>query len=120
MHRLRHARSLARFLLVWFALYLGAAVASPLVAPQAFEVICSGAGTAKLLAKSADGGSQEVQTFGMDCPLCLPVGAPPPLPVATEVPPPMPLAHVMRPVPSAHIAGLTAAPLPARGPPVFA
>ncbi|MES2187917.1 MAG: DUF2946 family protein [Pseudomonadota bacterium] len=119
MHALRNARHLARFLLVWFALYLGAAVASPILAPQGFELICSSAGTTKLLVKTGDGSSSGAQASAMDCPLCLPVGAPPPPAAATAVLPALPLAHVLRPVPAAHIAALTAAPPPGRGPPAF-
>jgi hypothetical protein len=33
MQTLRHARQLTRFVLVWFALALGVAMASPLVSP---------------------------------------------------------------------------------------
>ena len=41
----RTARSVARFLLAWFALYLGAAAASPLLAPAGYAVICSADGS---------------------------------------------------------------------------
>ena len=56
MQTLRHAHFLARFVLVWFALAIGVAIASPIVNPQAIELICSGSGGAmKLLVKSDDG-----------------------------------------------------------------
>lgn len=41
MSSLRHTKLLARFVLVWFALSIAAAIASPLVRPQALELICS-------------------------------------------------------------------------------
>jgi hypothetical protein len=116
----RIARLIARFVLAWFALYLGAAVASPLVHPSdSFELVCSGAGTAKLIKKSDSGDSgTAVHAGSMDCPLCAPGGAPPPSVPAMVVAPTQPLAHVLRPIPAARIAAITAAPLPARGPPL--
>ncbi|WP_198971948.1 DUF2946 family protein [Xylophilus sp. ASV27] len=117
MHALRQLRHLTRFLLVWFALYLGAAAASPLVAPQSFDVICSGAGMVKLVLKTADGGVHEAKASAMDCPLCAPGGAPPAPSTHGVAAPVQPLAYVLRAIPAARIAALTAAPLPARGPP---
>ncbi|QHI98099.1 hypothetical protein GT347_08885 [Xylophilus rhododendri] len=111
------ARLIARFVLAWFALYLGAAVASPLVHPSAsFELVCSGAGTAKLIKKSDTG--SEAHSASMDCPLCAPGSAPPPLFPTLIAAPAQPLAYVLRSIPAARIAGITAAPLPARGPPL--
>jgi len=116
MHRLRSARTLARLLLAWFVLSLGVAVASPMVHPQAMELICSSAGAIKVLVKTDDG-VKEASAHTLDCPLCVTAGTPPPVVLAT-VAPVHPLSHALRPVPAAHIAWLTAAPLPARGPPV--
>jgi hypothetical protein len=117
MHCLRTARNLARFVLVWFVLSLGAAVASPMVKPQSMELICTGTGVIKVLIKSDDG-VKEMSTHTLDCPLCMTAGTPPPVAHA-EVEPVSPLSHVLRPIAAAHIAWLTAAPLPARGPPAF-
>ena len=116
MHSLRSARFLARVVLAWFALSLGVAIASPLIKPVSFEVVCasSGTGAMKLVAKS-DGGEQPRHAT-LDCPLCAGLAAPPP--VTTAVPSfDVPLAHVLQPIPAARIAAATAAPLPARGPP---
>ena len=93
------------------------AVASPLVNPQAMELICSGSGAIKLLVKTDDG-VQEMSSHTLDCPLCVHVGAPPPAAQA-QLPVAHPLAHALRPIPAAHIAARTAAPLPPRGPPAF-
>ena len=117
LQSLRRLRWLVRLVLAWFALSLGVAAASPLVHPQAMELICSGAGAFKVIVKTDDG-AQEMQSHTLDCPLCVHVGAPPPAAVAT-LPQPHPLAHALRPIPAAHIAARTAAPLPPRGPPVF-
>ncbi|MDR3452428.1 MAG: DUF2946 domain-containing protein [Rhodoferax sp.] len=116
MHALRNAHFLARWVLACFVLAIGVAVASPLVKPQSMELVCSGAGAMKLLIKTDDG-SQETSHHTLECPLCAALGAPPPQP-RTVAEPFQPLSHVLRPIPAAHIAALTAAPLPARGPPI--
>jgi hypothetical protein len=113
---LRRTRTVARFMLVWFALSLGVAMASPLVNPQSFEMICSGGGVMKMLVKADDGTSAEVQMRMADCPLCVSVGAPPPE-VTAAAAPAQPLAVAVQSVPSALIAALTSVPPPARGPP---
>lgn len=112
---MRQAHRLARFVLVWFALSIGVAIASPLVKPQAIELICSGSGAMKLLVKTDDG-SQQASSHTLDCPLCASMSAPPPV-ARHSAEPAQPLAHVLQSIPAAHIAALTAAPLPARGPP---
>ena len=115
MTALRTFSALRLWVLAWFVASMGVAIASPLVHPQAFEVICSGAGTIKLLVQTDDG-TVEMGAMGIDCPLCFTPSAPPPTPVAA-VQPPHPLAHALQPVEAARIAAATAAPLPARGPP---
>lgn len=117
LQTLRSLRWLARLVLAWFVVSMGVAVASPLVNPQAIELICSGSGAIKLLVKTDDG-AQEMQSHTLDCPLCAQLGAPPPASQA-QLPAAHPLAHALRPIPAAHIAARTAAPLPPRGPPVF-
>jgi hypothetical protein len=118
MQTLRNAHLIARFVLVWFALSIGVAIASPIVKPQGLDLICTGTvGVMKVLVKTDDG-SKEVSSHTMDCPLCASLSAPPP--VARWVAEPVqPLAYVMRSIPAARIASLTGAPPPARGPPAF-
>ena len=111
----RTLSALRLWVLAWFMASLGVAVASPLVHPQSFEVICSGSGIIQLLVQTDDG-PVEMGAMGMDCPLCATLSAPPPVPVAALLPP-HPLAHALQPVEAARIAAATAAPLPARGPP---
>jgi hypothetical protein len=118
LQSLRGAHLLARFVLVWFALSLGVAVASPIVKSQAMELICSGSGVMKLLLKTDDG-TKEVVSYTLDCPLCISNGAPPSLAATAKFEPVQPLAYVIQSIPAAHMASLTAAPLPARGPPAF-
>jgi len=122
MHLLRnHPRFLGlvgRWVLLWFALSIGAAVASPIVHPQAVELVCSSAGSIKAVVQTDDG-VQEMGASHMDCPLCLLAGAPPPAPAAAAFDLPLPLGRVLQSIPAARLAAATAAPLPARGPPTF-
>ncbi len=116
MHRLRTAHFLARLVLVWFALSIGAAIASPFINPLDTQLICSGNGAMKVLVKDADGKMVEGSGHKLNCPLCATLGAPPPEPVRMD-PPSQPLAYVLQTIPAARIAALVGAPLPARGPP---
>lgn len=117
MQILRNAHRLTRFVLVWFALFIGVAVASPLVKPQSSQIVCSAMGGMKMVLAD-DAADVPVASDGMACPLCAPTGAPP-SPVALSFQLPSDLAHALRPMPSAHLAWLTGSPLPPRGPPAF-
>jgi hypothetical protein len=117
LHTLRNAHQLAKLVLLWFVLSMGAAIASPLVQPQSFELICSGTGAMKLLVKSDDGNAVQA-SHGLDCALCIQASAPPPA-STVSVAPPHPLAYATQSVPAAVIAARTALPPPARGPPSF-
>ena len=107
---------LGRCVLAWLALSMGVAAAAPLIQSQGFELICTSTGAVKLIVKGEDGGSA-LGAGHLDCPMCLPHAAPPP--PALQLPPPTesPLWHAQQPVERARIAAITAAPLPARGPP---
>lgn len=107
----------ARFVLLWFALSIGVAIASPIIKPQAMELICTSAGATKLLVKT-DEGVKEVSGHTLDCPLCINLSAPPPVARLTAETA-QPLGYVLQSIPAAHVAARTAAPLPARGPPAF-
>ena len=118
MQSLCRFTNLTRFVLVWFVLSLGVAVASPMVKPQDILLVCSASGTAKVLVQSDDGSTSELGASAMDCPLCMTGGAPP-MALQTQVEPAQPLAYALQSVTSAHIAARTAAPPPARGPPTL-
>ena len=107
LQSLRNAHRLTRLVLVWFALSLGVAVASPILNPQASELICSGAGVMKLIVMTDDG-ANEVSGSMLDCPLCATGGAPPPPQARAVAEPVQPLGHVLQSIPSAQIAALTA------------
>jgi hypothetical protein len=115
LHTLRHAHQLAKLVLVWFVLSMGVAIASPLVQPQSFELICSGTGAMKLLVKSDDGTAAQA-SHGLHCAMCVQASAPPPV-LRLTAEPPGPLAYATQALPAAIIAAQTAAPPPARGPP---
>lgn len=112
----RALTTLRLWVLGWVLVSMGAAMASPLVSPQGIELICASNGSIQMRVLTDDG-AVEVGSTGMDCPLCSPLGtAPPPAPAPAPLPP-HPLAHALQRIEAAHIAALTAAPLPARGPP---
>ena len=120
LQSLRNAHRLTRFVLVWFALFVGAAVASPLVKPEAVQLVCSAMGGVKLVQADAAGAEVDgvVAHSALDCPACLPLIAPPvadllaPLPTGN-------LSHVLQPLPAARLASLLGQPWQARAPPVF-
>jgi len=119
LHTLRNAPWLAKLALLWFALTLGAAVASPMVQPQQELVICTGAGMLKVVL--ADDGTVTTAATpdtgdALFCPLCLAGGAPAAV-VVKPINPPQSTGRVRQGTPTVHIAARSAAPLPARGPP---
>ena len=117
LHTLRNTPWLARLALLWFALTLGVAVASPVVNPQEELVICTSAGMVKVVL-NADGSLSTSPSSEVSCPLCVTGGAPPSF-VSVTFPPLQPLGRVLQSIPAARIATATAAPPPSRGPPSF-
>ena len=121
MQFLRQSHLITRLALLWFALFVCVAAASPLVNPQSMEMVCSGSGVMKMVIQDqsqSDEGLGVASGHTLDCSLCGTVGAPPP--VAISLPAlPQPLAYALQSIPQARIAALTGAPLPARGPPTF-
>ncbi len=115
-HTLRNSPWLAKLALLWFALTLGVAVASPMVNPQADLVICTSAGMVKL-ALNADGSVSSTPSAEAHCPLCVMGGAPPSV-ASLVFEPVQPLGHVLQGIAAAIIAAKTAAPPPSRGPPI--
>ena len=108
---------LARLVLVWFALFIGVAIASPIFNPTETKMVCSSAGGMKMVASGEEGADVKLAA-NMDCPLCAPVHVPlqscnTPFDHAS------PLAHSLHPVAAALIAAHTAPPLPSPGPPAL-
>jgi len=115
MFSLANHKFIARLVLVWFALFIGVAIASPILKPTETQMVCSSAGGMKMVASGEEGADAKL-TANMDCPLCAPVLVP------LQTSPASfdhasPLAHSLPPVAAALIAAQTAPPLPSRGPP---
>lgn len=119
MQALRNSKLIARLTLAWFALFIASAIASPIIKPSYWQMVCSASGPMKLV-DAAAGNTDEADSGGMHCPLCLgtSLAAPPPTHPA-KFAKPSSLAHALQPVAAAHIASVTAPPLPSRGPPAF-
>ena len=117
MQHFRNAKLIARFVLVWFVLSIGVAIASPMVKPQAMQLVCSGAGAMKVVV-AGDDGKVPVSSHTLDCPLCASVGAPPPIEFlvfrATS-----PKGFVPLSAGNDFVTSVLAAPPPARGPPAL-
>lgn len=117
MKTLRATTQLRWWVLAWFALCLGVAVASPLVQPKPIEVVCSSTGGLKMVVH-AEGGPVNSGAMGMDCPLCL-LEASPPETQQARVPAQLPLARQPLPLSCVPTVAAMAAPPPARAPPFF-
>ena len=124
LQTIRQAPRLIRAVLAWFVLSVGLAVAAPVLQPQSLSLVCSAAGSVKLVA-TGDLGDQGNPSAPMaahhtlDCVLCFALSAPPSAAVqlAATAPPP---TGLLSSHPATHITGRTAAPPPARGPPAQA
>jgi hypothetical protein len=117
MQALRNSKLIAKLVLVWFALFMGSAIASTVIQPGNLQMVCSTGGVMKMVDTSGDGEELKA-SVNMDCPLCATVTAPL-SPSSTQFDKPSPLAHALQPVAVAHIASVTAPPLPSRGPPAL-
>lgn len=118
MHIFRNTPLIARLVLVWFALFIGVAIAAPFVQPAGLQMVCTGSGGMKLVA-TGDGDSEPKVSMGMDCPLCASFSAPP-TNMTVAMAKPSPLAFALHPIAAAIIAATTAPPMPSRGPPASA
>ena len=107
-----------RWIVAWFFLSLGAALAAPMVQARTMELVCTGGNGLSLVVHSSDGKAAP-DTLGMDCSLCLPSMEPPQPAVLTV--PGWPITHsVPLPPPRVVAVAPTAAPPPARAPPFSA
>ena len=116
METLRRLRRLTcQLLLVWFALSIGVAMASPVLTAHGDDVVCSGSGALMLM--PADDGGTPAAGHDHDCHLCVMVGAPPVVPLvlaAYAAPVDTPILQLPVPVPSQH-----PVPFQQRGPPLL-
>jgi len=114
---LRSPARLARWVLLWFALSLGAAITAPVVHPQRMELVCAVGGAVKAFVQTDDG-AQDIGVGAMDCPLCI-MAVVPRDASAVALPMWRPAEPVLQPLPRVPLAVFTGAPPPARGPPLF-
>ena len=115
MLTLRNSKLIAKLVLVWFALFLSSAIASTVINPDSLQMVCSASGGMKMVDMTGDDGGLKASA-SMDCPLCASVTTPPP-PLSVHFEKLSHLAHALHPIAAAHIASVTAPPLPSRGPP---
>jgi hypothetical protein len=117
LQSLRNAPHLTRFVLVWFALFMGIAVASPLVSPGNVQWVCTADGEVQRVVAHGEEQDASDSSHAMHCPLCLPMTAPP---VAqSPAPTPVGLSHALHPIELARLAALIGLPWQARAPPSF-
>ena len=74
---LRNAHQITRFMLVWFALYLSVAIASPFVNPKLAASHCAAMEALEKVTAHQNGDAQK-SILKLDCPLCTGITAPPP------------------------------------------
>lgn len=112
-------RTLRLWVLAWFVLALGVAMAAPLVSPPNMELVCSGTGTGgkRLVVQAADGlAAPHAST--LDCPLCLAADTPPSSPGAAQPTAQAPAYEPRFHTPLLAQRGAARSP-PARAPPFF-
>lgn len=113
-------RAMGRFVLACLVLALGAAIASPGLQHGSLQIVCSGIGPVRLVMTDNGGDVHDVGAAQLDCPLCMPGGAPPPQsPTPPAAPAVQPLGRIVQSIPAARLAAAIAAPLPPRGPPAL-
>jgi hypothetical protein len=117
MSALRRSRRLAVLVMAWFALWLAATVASPLVGGTGLQLVCSGS-SFKLVQPGQEDTKTPLSAHLGQCPACVQLVAPLPAVVALQVParPDTVAPDVRLPTPRP---GHAAAPPAARGPPSF-
>lgn len=119
MNMPRISRRLVACVLLMYLSTLGVAFASSFISPKAMNLICTSAGYKLVSLQDGDPAAGEGASHLLDCSFCLasaPTSAPPQQDAA---PPVHALSYALRAIPSARLAAIVAAPLPARGPPAF-
>jgi len=116
LHTLRNTPWLAKLALLWFALTLGVAVASPLVNPKDQLVICTSVGMVKVVL-NADGSDSPIASAEAQCPLCVVGIAAAPAFVSLQPTPVQALTAEQPGVAPVLVAATSAALPPSRAPP---
>jgi hypothetical protein len=113
MRASRPSRTLAALLLAWFVAFLAAGVLAPKAQARPLALVCTGAGLQLL----GDDGTPAQPAAKLDCPLCIELTTPPPVPVVAAAPVFEPRSEAPALSPHRRPPRVAAAPLPARGPP---
>jgi len=116
LQSLRQAKHFTRWVLVWFMVSLGVAIASPLVQPTIYTEVCSATGSRWVATHDASQEGAALHT--LDCVLCAPAVVPPPLPGSSFMPHHA-LHYLMVHAPAAHITWHASMLIAARGPPML-
>ncbi len=109
----------ARLVLATFIAALCVTLVAPFMHSAVYELVCTVKGNRFVPVDAGfadDAGSTTSHDHAAHCPLCMPVGVPASV-VVWDFAQGQPLSQVRRSIPSARLAGLVGAPLPARGPP---
>ncbi|WP_022980160.1 hypothetical protein [Ideonella sp. B508-1] len=119
-HRLTLQR-FARFLLAWYVAFVGVGTLSPLFKTVDLTLVCSAGGSSRWVAidPSDDPAAAAAHRHAIDCPLCLPMMAPPAVAVLTTDPD-APITQVLIPPDQRPASAIPASGLSARGPPKLA
>jgi hypothetical protein len=115
MQTLRNAHLFIRLVLVWFALFIGVSVTSPLVKPPETQMVCSVMGMKMVDAYGS--GDKTQPTNSMDCPLCLPVALP--FCESVEAFAHVTLSYALQSMERGRLVTLSVLPWQARAPPFF-
>ena len=115
MQTLRRSYQITRFVLAWFALSLGVAIASPVANPQGMALVCTSANGMQLVVLG-DAEPEGAASHKLDCPLCATLTALPPS-FNTTLTQPLPQQPPRPFVELVFHTAFTAPPPPSRGPP---
>jgi len=116
LHTLRRSHTLTRWVLVWFVLAMGMAVAAPAVQPVSLGGICSASATVP--ADPSESSGAVANHDALKCVLCLGAGAPPVVEQASLVHAAAPTDWLPLP-PSEVVLSARNSPLSARAPPAL-
>ncbi|MBC3872115.1 hypothetical protein [Undibacterium flavidum] len=117
-HRLRRANKLVIAVLFLYGLTLSIAMAAPMVDGKGGSMVCTSTGI-KFVNESGKVVDGKTSTHTLECSFCVPTGIAPELPMIDACPPVHALSYATQSIPAARLAAIVAAPLPARGPPLF-
>ncbi|THT98710.1 DUF2946 domain-containing protein [Lampropedia puyangensis] len=108
-------RKLTKLVIVWFALSILAATASPIVNPKRIDFLCAEGGAMKVVVVDDQGKIVPIGNHTLDCPNCLLTAPPLQLEAGQTA---SAFSFSLSRYRAAHIPALSGSALPPRGPPV--